>query len=235
MKQGWYGGWFSFLPGVRDFLLDVVFPESAVCRACGRISDAGLLCSGCRDRLRADGTVCAWDREDLEPDLPAYFLRPHTGVARRLVLRLKHSAEKGLADELADLLLPLPAHVSFDPSSVVTWVPMPASRRRERCIDHGQALAEAAAKRLNLSCRPLLVRADTKDKAQATLNREQREQNLSRAFSPAGKITFPVLLVDDVLTTGTTVRRCAEALRQGGAEDITVLAFTRAMTGLRME
>ena len=38
-----------------------------------------------------------------------------------------------------------------------------------------------------------------------------------------------VLLIDDVLTTGTTARRCAAALREGGAEDITVLAFTRAV------
>ena len=143
-----YGGWFSFLPRVKEFLMETVFPEHAVCRACGRISEGGLLCAACENRLRADGTAFAWDREDLEPDLAAYTLRLHTGVARQLVLRLKHSAEKCIADELADLILPVPEFVTFAPGTVVTWVPMPESRRMERCIDHGRQLAEAAAERL---------------------------------------------------------------------------------------
>jgi predicted amidophosphoribosyltransferase len=224
-----YGGFFAFLPRVKTFLLETVFPEHAVCRACGKISEGGVLCRECENRLRSDGMVDAWDREDLEPDLPAYTLRPHTGVARQLVLRLKHSAEKCVADELADLILPVPGHISFPPDTVVTWVPMPESRRRERCIDHGRTLAEAAASRLHLSCRALLIRRDTRDKPQATLGQKDREANLIDAFRPAETIDFPVLLVDDVLTTGTTSRRCADALRQGGARDITVLAFTRAL------
>lgn len=235
MKQDrFYGGFFAFLPRVRTFLLETVFPEQAVCRACGRISKGGVLCAECESRLQSDGTAMAWDREELDPGLDAYVLRPHTGVARQLVLRLKHHAEKCVADELADLILPVPSHVPLAPDTVVTWVPMPESRRRERCIDHGQVLAEAAAARLGLACRPLLLRLDTRDRPQATLGQKDREANLSRAFAPAEPIRFPVLLVDDVLTTGTTARRCAEALRAGGAREITVLAFTRALGGTGM-
>ena len=226
-----YGGFFSFLPRLKVFLLETVYPERAVCRACGRISEGGVLCRECESRLRSDGTLNAWDREELEEGLFAYSLRPHTGVARQLVIRLKHSAEKCLAEELAGLVLPLPETVVFPPDTVVTWVPMPESRRRERCIDHGKLLAEAAAARLNLPCRPLLSRADTGNRPQARLGGKARTSNLAGVFSPAGKITFPVLLVDDVLTTGTTARRCAEALRAGGAGNITVLAFTRAVGG----
>lgn len=230
-KELLYGGFFAFLPRVRGFLLETVYPERAVCRACGRISQGGVLCGSCESRLRADGTVMAWEREELENGLDAYIIRPYTGVARQLVIRLKHSAEKCLAEELGNLLLPLPAHPSFPKETVVTWVPMPESRKRERCIDHGRLLAEAAAERLGLECRQLLRREETGDRPQATLNRAQREANLARAFRPAGKIDFPVLLTDDVLTTGTTARRCAAALREGGAESVTVLAFTRALGG----
>ena len=229
-----YGRFFTFWPRVKGFLLETVYPEKAVCRSCGRISDGGVLCRECRERLRGDGFTMAWDREALDEagDLYAYVLRPHTGVARTLVIRLKHRAEKCLAEELGDLLLPVPSHVSFPPETVVTWVPMPGSRKLERCIDHGQVLAEVTAERLGLSCRPLLERLETKDKPQATLSREARERNLTRAFRAAEEeIRFPVLLVDDVLTTGTTARRCAEALRAAGAEEITVLAYTRALGG----
>lgn len=230
-QQHLYGGFFRYLPRVKEFLLETVYPEGAVCRACGRLSKGGVLCPDCRSRLQADGMAFAWDTEDLEPDLPAWFLRPHTGVARQLVIRLKHQAEKCIAEELADLILPVPGHISFPPDTVVTWVPMPESRKRERCIDHGEILARSAAGRLNLPCRPLLVRLETREKTQATLNMAQREANLAHAFRPRESIDFPVLLVDDVLTTGTTARRCAEALREGGARRIFFLAFTRAMKG----
>ena len=113
IREMLYGRFFTFLPRVREFLLDTVFPERAVCRACGRISGGGVLCRECEDCLRSDGFSIAWDREELEPGLDAYVLRPHTGVARQLVLRLKHSAEKCVADELADLILPVPDHISF--------------------------------------------------------------------------------------------------------------------------
>lgn len=229
IREKMYGGFFAFLPRMKTFLLETVFPERAVCRACGRISHGGILCPECMDHLYHDGMISAWDREDLEEDLPAYTLRPHTGVARRLVLCLKHNAEKCVADVLADLILPVPDSVFFPSDMVVTWVPMPDRRRLERCIDHGQVLAEAAARRLQLSCRPLLLRLDSKNSPQARLTRKERLANLKDVFSPIEKISFPVLLIDDVLTTGTTARRCAEALRAGGARDITVLAFTRAL------
>ena len=233
MKNGaLYGRFFTFLPQVKRFLLETAYPERAVCRFCGRITRGGVLCKECEERLRADGMTMAWDREEIEEGLYAYILRPYTGVARRLVIRLKHSAEKCLAEELADLALPVPAHIEFPPETTVTWVPMPGSRKRERCIDHGQLLAEAAAERLGLPCRQLLIRMETGDRPQATLDRIGREANLTRAFRPAvDRIDFPVLLVDDVLTTGTTVRRCAAALRKAGARDITVLAVTRALGG----
>ncbi|MCR5296756.1 MAG: hypothetical protein K6E17_05050 [Clostridiales bacterium] len=215
-------------PAVRRFFLDVVWPEGAVCRSCGKISDGGVLCPACTARLRDDGALFSWQAEEVEPGLTAYSLRPHQGVARDLVLRLKHQAEACAARTLADLILPLPPDVVFPPDTVVTWVTMPESRRRDRCVDHGRLLAEETARRLGLPCRKLLLRRETRERNQASLNREMRQRNLQNAFSPAETITFPVLLVDDVLTTGTTARRCAEALRSAGAEHVAVLTFTRA-------
>ena len=215
-------------PAIRSFLLDLIYPEGAVCRSCGKISDGEVLCPSCRRELRSNGTLFRWASEELDPELTAYYLAPHTGVARSLVLRLKHHAEACAAAPLADLLLPLPKDFSFSPDTVVTWVTMPESRRRDRMIDHGCLLAEAAAAQLNLPCRQLLIRRETRQKNQASLNRNARQENLKNAFLPREKISFPVLLVDDVLTTGTTARRCAEVLRAGGAGQITVLTFTRA-------
>jgi len=210
----------------RDALLDILYPEEAVCRACGAIASGGCLCRRCREELHDTGFAFSWEVTEVD-GVQAWSLRPYGGVAKQLVIRLKHGAEACLARELASLVHPLPAVPRFAPDTVVTWVPMPEARKRERCIDHGERLARAVAEELGLCCRPLLRRTNQKGPTQATLNREQREKNLKGAFSPVETFCFPVLLVDDVLTTGTTARRCIEALRQGGAADISILAVTR--------
>jgi predicted amidophosphoribosyltransferase len=114
---------------------------------------------------------------------------------------------------------------------VVTWVTMPESRYRNRAIDHGRLLAQAVARQLSLPCRQLLSRRNNRARSQVTLSMSGRRANLKGAFEPLEKISFPVLLIDDVRTTGTTLARCAEALREGGAEQVTAITVTRARDG----
>ena len=221
-----FGKWGPLEKSLANWTKDVLWPEGAFCCACGRVTDGSSLCAACRESLLHDGAFFAWSRSDPAPDLPAWSLRPHDGVPRELVIRLKYGAEARAAKLLSELLLPLPVDVSFPPDTVVTWVTMPESRRRERAIDHGRLLAETFAEKLGLPCRQLLARRDRREKRQATLSAEQRAANLSGAFRPLGKIDFPVLIIDDVRTTGTTLCRAADALRAGGAEQILALTVT---------
>ena len=226
-EQWLFGKWGRLFGPVSAWLKDVIWPEGAFCCACGMATGGGVLCASCRRSLLEDGALFSWERDDPEPGLPAWSLRAHEGVPRALVIRLKYGAEARAARVLADLALPLPADISFSPDTVVTWVTMPESRRRERGIDHGRLLAEAVAENLSLPCRQLLVRRDRHERRQVTLSAQQRSANLAGAFTPAEPIVFPVLLVDDVRTTGTTLLRCAEALRSGGAEQVCALTMTR--------
>ena len=221
-----FGKWGPLEKAVLSRIREIVWPEGAFCCACGRITDGGSLCAACRESLLHDGLFFSWDRTDPEPDLPAWSLRPHEGVPRILIHRLKYGAEARAARLLAELLLPLPEDVSFPPDTVVTWVTMPESRRRDRAVDHGRLLAEAFAEKLSLPCRQLLLRRDRREKRQVGLGEKERAANLAGAFRPKEKITFPVLIVDDVRTTGTTLCRCAEALRSGGADYIAGLTVT---------
>lgn len=224
-----YGKWGVLERSVGRFLRDLVYPEGALCCACGRITDGQGLCPACRKELEREGYVFSWDREEIAPGVIAWGLRPHRGIHRTLVLRLKHGTEARAAALLADLILPLPEGIEFPPETVVTWVTMPASRRRERAIDHGELLARAVAERLGLSCRPLLKRRDTGAKPQARLSAGERVRNLQDVFEAAGTVDFPVLLIDDVRTTGTTAARCAEALQKAGAPRVTAVTMTYAV------
>ena len=213
------------------WLRDAVWPEGALCCACGRITDGETLCPSCRLDLKAQGYVFSWDQAEPVPGLTAWGLRPHTGIHRTLIHRLKYGAEARAARELASLVLPLPETLFFSPDTVITWVTMPESRYRNRAIDHGRLLAEAVARQLSLPCRQLLARRDNRARSQVTLSMSGRRANLKGAFEPLEEISFPVLLIDDVRTTGTTLARCTEALREGGAEQVTAITMTRAHDG----
>lgn len=208
-------------------LAEILYPEGAVCLGCGRLSDGECLCPACREELRYSDVLDSWQLRDIG-GVPVWCMRPHRDLPRKLVLRLKHGTEARVAKAMAGMLRDRPDYFLHPaPGTVVTWVPGPKGRIRERCIDHGKRLAEAVAAELGLECRPLLIRKKN-DRAQARLNREARRENLKKTFAPAERIGCPVLLVDDVLTTGTTARRCLEALREGGAEEIEVLTVTKA-------
>jgi predicted amidophosphoribosyltransferase len=225
--ESWlFGKWGPLEKSLAALAEEVIWPEGVFCCACGRVTGGDSLCPACRESLLHDGAFFAWEPYEPEPGLTVWSLRPHEGVPRRLVIRLKYSAEARAARLLADLVLPLPPDVEFPPDTVVTWVTMPESRRRDRAIDHGHLLAEAFAEKLSLPCRQLLLRRDRREKRQVTLSAQQREANLLGAFRPAEKIAFPVLIVDDVRTTGTTLCRCAAALREGGAEKLFALTVT---------
>ena len=225
--ESWlFGKWGPLEKSLAAWAKDVIWPEGAFCCACGMATKGDGLCDACRESLLHDGAFFAWEPYEPEPGLKAWSLRPHEGVPRQLVLRLKYEAEARAARILSDLILPLPVDVILPPDTVVTWVTMPESRRRDRAIDHGRLLAECFAEKLSLPCRQLLLRRDRREKRQATLGAKQREANLMGAFRPMEKISFPVLIVDDVRTTGTTLCRCAAALREGGAEQDYALTVT---------
>ncbi len=216
------------LTRIREELRDVLYPEGAVCQGCGKISDGRPLCPDCRDALLTGGMLDAWAFREVD-GVPVWSLRSHENLPRHLVHRLKYNACACVAEELTEMLLPLPDELKLKPETVVTWVPMPESRRKERCVDHGRLLAEASARKLRLLCRPLLLRREDGAHTQEGLSEKKRKENLKNAFAPARPIDCPVLLVDDVLTTGATIARCAEALRKGGAKEIIALTFTHAM------
>ncbi len=213
--------------GCVRLLREILYPEGALCQGCGKISDGRCLCPACRRELVYADLLGSWDRRELR-GATAWSARSHQGLPRQLVLRLKHHAVAQVAEELAAGVLPPPAECSLPPDTVVCWVPMPAHRRRERCVDHGRLLAEAVARHLALPCRPLLTRTDPRAHTQEGLNQAQRRKNLRKAFRAAEEIHFPVLLVDDVLTTGTTAERCAAVLRGAGAPEVTVMTMTHA-------
>jgi len=104
----------------------------------------------------------------------------------------------------------------------VTWVPASKTNRRRRGFDQSKLLAEPLARRLGIRARRLLTRTD--DRGQTGKSRTDRLEGPSLAL--AGRCGGEtVLLVDDVVTTGTSMAAAAEVLRRAGAARVVGVAI----------
>jgi predicted amidophosphoribosyltransferase len=145
----------------------------------------------------------------------------YEGVGRDLVARLKYRNRRSVLWWLAELLAAVVrAAGAFD---VVTWVPTTPARRRDRGFDQSAVLAKAVARTAGIPCRRLLVRRPGPPQT----GRDAGERRRGPALVPARASPPRVLLVDDVVTTGSSVAAAARALRSAGARSVTVVAAAR--------
>ncbi|HUB10139.1 MAG TPA: ComF family protein [Myxococcales bacterium] len=187
--------------------------DPAECAACGGRAGPRGCCRACARRLAPlAGVRCAF---------------VHEGALAEAIHRLKYRARDDLAPGLADLLgeLPLPAA-----DLLVAPVPLHPRRLRERGFDQAWLLARGLAERRGLPTLPRLLQRVRHDRPQVGLDRAGREANVRDAFvagtQAAGR---DVLLVDDVLTTGATLREAARALGRAGARQVFALTLARAL------
>jgi ComF family protein len=168
---------------------------------------------GCRD---CPPPAVSWSR--------SAFL--YEGPVRRALMRLKFSGWRAEADTFAPWMALVLGHAP--PEAVVTWVPLGRRRKRRRGFDQAEALARALARRTGRPVRRLLERrAETAPQARRT--GFERRLALRGAFRATGAAPPVVILVDDVLTSGSTAAACAETLRGAGAERVLVLSAARAL------
>ncbi len=154
-----------------------------------------------------------------------------------IVHRLKYRREIHLARDLGRLLVEAFDDPRLADARSAGWplvpVPLHRSRLRWRHFNQASEIARAAAGELGLPVLEVLKRV-RKTATQTVLGRKRRLQNLKRAFAVTRRgrhwlTTKPtgVVLVDDVLTTGSTAHACAQVLRQAGVPRVVVVTVMR--------
>lgn len=111
-------------------------------------------------------------------------------------------------------------------------VPLHRERLHERGFNQALELARPIAKRLALPLRPELAMRTAATAAQSSLERRARRQNIRGVFSASEGLPAHIAIVDDVVTTGSTVNELAKVLRRAGAERVVVWACARVPSGL---
>jgi len=114
-------------------------------------------------------------------------------------------------------------------------VPLAPTRERERGYNQSRLLADALAQQWRLPAFHELLFRTAQTRAQAQLTAEERLHNVAGAFRvavmPPKLEGSHLVLVDDVITTGATVKAVTKALKSGGAERVDVVSFARVVTG----
>lgn len=226
------------MPRPLDLLAALVAPGRCLhCRGPAERGDA-LLCAGCRAALPwlpVDGCPrCGLPRACAPRRCPgrgaafaaAWAPLAYGGPARSLAIAGKERAARRVAPWLgAAMVARAPLGVTDGVSAVVP-VPADPVRGRRRGEDHAALLARAVGDRLGVPVLPALARR----RASAAQHLQDRA---GRARTPppalAARPPDRVLLVDDVHTTGATLRAAAVVLREGGARRVTALTALRAL------
>ena len=208
-----------------------------MCRSCLSAPeplDAEFFCVSCRTPflnafpLDLEGR-CALCRSGLRGFDAAYCFGSYEGVLRELIHLFKYGGVKTLARPLGDFLAAaLPRDERFD---AVTPVPLHWRRQWQRGFNQSDLLARDVSRRCSFPVLRALRRVNP-TAAQAGLSNTARRRNVAAAFRARGGESHRlegkrILLIDDVMTTGSTAAACALALKRAGAARVALLTLAR--------
>lgn len=152
------------------------------------------------------------------------------GVLQDFIQRLKYHHWTGATESLDLVIKPLlDALPNFPKNTVLIPIPLHPRRQRFRGFNQSDLIAQAISQDRGWPAEQLLSR-QRHTSPQAQLSEAQRQTNLEDAFvirPGVEKIPRSGILVDDVLTTGSTIAECAAVLRQQGMKHIAAIALAK--------
>jgi len=240
------------MPATPDFIRGIaslLYPPA--CTICSAPVDSGeYLCTECESKVSRivppfcatcsepfDGAItttfscanCAHRRLYFEAAVSAYRAR---GIVRHVILNFKYGRQIHLRHLVARWLVR-----AFDDERLrerqfdaIIPVPLHPARQRQRGFNQAELLADWLSDHLSLPLRPVLQRIHYTT-TQTAFDRTERMQNLRGAFRLRKKAdvrNLRVLLIDDVLTTGSTLSECARILKEAGVHSVYAATAARA-------
>ena len=190
--------------------------EGPMCRRCGKplVSDISITCGECLE------------------DEPAFsYARSfglYEGVLKKAISLMKFYGIKRLSRPLSDVML----YLKIPEADIVIPVPLHEKRLRKREFNQSALIAKylAASQGITVMLNCLVKIRDTTP--QVGLSSQERRKNIKGAFAINNRLLISgkdIVLVDDVVTTGATVRECSKVLKKAGARNIYVITLAHGM------
>lgn len=206
--------------GVRD-----------LCLACQKsLPWAESQCARCALPLSATAIEALCGRCQTEPPAFEVCLSPfqYHAPLDHLLLGLKFNGRLAQARLLGELMADWLGSVVDSPPDQLIPVPLHADRLRERGFNQAVELARPIAKHFGMSLNLSGVSRILATPPQSDLSRKQRLKNIRGAFEVVQPVQGHVVIIDDVMTTGSTADELAKALLRAGAERVDVWVCARA-------
>jgi len=213
---------------IKNFLCDILFPK--ICLNCQ--SEGSYLCEDCQATLEISSIHQRFPINNLS-DL--YFaLSYQNPLIKKLIEKLKYDPFiKELAKVLSSLiithfqLLEKPPNFS---KFILIPVPLDKKRLKWRGFNQAEEIGKELAKYFKIPLFSDCLIKIKKTFPQVELNEKERKENLKGAFLVKDKNLIrnkKVLLIDDVYTTGSTMKECAKVLKESGAKEIVGIVIAR--------
>jgi len=214
----------SITEGIKS-LEQLFFPS--VCYYCG---------NELRDTIKVICRLCWCDLprysdENFEKYLPKqyrnlYILYRYDSLAGQLIHLLKYERRFSLACEFAKELANCFPRILREAYHFIVPVPLHKTRKRERGYNQSEIVCRELSPLMGTPYKNNLLVRTRNTKSQTNLNREQRKDNVENAFLCRQPVTDKkILLLDDVVTTGSTINACTSAMLKAGALYVDVLVL----------
>lgn len=227
-----------FRGGIRA-LLDFIYPPQCIlCNS--RLEAFQYLCPSCESAFFRQKQISVQEKQSDFPNLKSKLklkqvctLWHFEDTIEELIHRVKYQNGPRLGKWLGMQVEREHGFFSqFTEPPIIIPVPLHAERRRERGYNQSECIAQGLHEKLGYPIHTHILNRVRKTRTQTALTAEERQRNVENAFRVimAGPIQLkPILLVDDVITTGATVNQCAEVLLEAGCGDVYALALARPL------
>ena len=209
------------------FLLDLFYPPR--CAFCHEFVKNGkiLVCDQCRDRLPKTFNSGRQNVKFVSACIAPFFYEKDV---KESLHRFKFFSCTGYARAYAPYLAELIRNEFGDSYDLLTWVPISRERMRKRGYDQSKLLANAVGRLLGIRPVRTLRKIRNTPPQSTTGGSEQRRANIAGAYKVWKPERFAgkrILILDDIITTGSTVSECARTLGKAGADQILCATVAR--------
>ncbi len=219
-------------------LIDKILSQIAPHECLGCFAEGALVCSSCESYLIQAPSVCYYCHEPTEDGLTCngcapfsdlYAVRAATlyiAITKDLIWLLKFQGTQAAAREIAKQMT---VHVPNLPEIVIVPIPTATSRVRQRGYDQAKLIARELAATTKTPYSSALRRdGQLRQRGSSRSQRTSQLQGAYRVARPSDIQGRHVILIDDVLTTGSTLEAAAKVLKVAGATKVSGLVFARA-------